>query len=104
MRIPRAAVLAVATLLLCSAASAQNATPASGTSLTVEQMKAFLKTAKVIKVGNTSKGVTSPHRLTLSNGDITHDAVFQAIDEHKQMETLGRGAGPGTTELNFVDS
>ncbi len=30
--------------------------------------------------------------------------MFQAIDEHKQMETLGRGAGPGTTELNFVDS
>lgn len=99
-----AALIALIGLTCSPAALAQTSTPVSGTSMTVDQMKTFLKTAKVVKVGNTSKGVTSPHRLTLSDGDITHDAVFQAIDEHKQMETLGRGAAPGTTELNFVDS
>jgi hypothetical protein len=35
---------------------------------------------------------------------ITHDAVFQAIDDHQSVANLSRGVGAGTTELRFVDS
>lgn len=68
--------------------------------LTKEQIKVFLKTAKVIHETGSSKGVTQPWRLTLSDGTITHDASFQAIDEHateKKFES-------GRVEFGFVDS
>ena len=45
--------------------------------------RTFLKNAKVVRTRSTNKGVTAPKRLTLSDGVITHDAVFQAIDEHQ---------------------
>jgi hypothetical protein len=68
--------------------------------LTKEQIKQFLQTAEVIKSKPSSKGVTHPWRLTLSNGTITHDASFQSIDEHKSEMKLESGK----IELNFVDS
>ena len=68
--------------------------------LTAEQMKNFLLTAKVIKVKQTSKGVTAPSRVTLSDGVITHDAGFQTIDESKTKMEFERGG----TEMNFRDS
>jgi hypothetical protein len=67
--------------------------------LTKEQIKQFLLTAKVVKSQQSKKGITHTLRLTLTDGTVTHDASFQAVDEHKaRMETL-RG-----TELAFVDS
>ncbi len=69
-------------------------------SLSEEQMKNFLRTAKVIKSKSISKGVTSPHRLTLTDGTITHDAAFQSIDESKPRMDFGNGK----VEVNFVDS
>jgi len=67
--------------------------------LTKDQIKQFLLTAKVVKSQQSNKGITNPWRLTLTDGTVTHDASFQAVDEHKaRMETL-RG-----TELAFVDS
>src|SRR5690349_3456184 len=80
------------------------AAPAAAPDLSVEQIKTFLRTAKVIKTRSTTKGVTAPKRLTLSDGVITHDAVFQAIDERKSVMELGGGGRQPTTELNFVDS
>ncbi|HEX4950936.1 MAG TPA: hypothetical protein VFZ34_30025 [Blastocatellia bacterium] len=68
--------------------------------LTVEQMKAFLLSAKVIKEKQTPKGVTAPSRLTLSDGVITHDAGFQTIDESKQKMDFQTGG----SEVNFRDS
>ena len=68
--------------------------------LTKEQVKQFLLTARVVKSEHTKKGVTEPWRLTLTDGTSTHDASFQAIDEHKPTMQLASG----TTELNFVDS
>jgi hypothetical protein len=65
-----------------------------------EQIKHFLLTAKVVGSKQTAKGVTQPWRLTLSDGTLTHDASFQAIDEHKTNVTLASGR----TEMNFVDS
>jgi hypothetical protein len=67
--------------------------------LTKDQIKQFLLTAKVVKSERSKKGITEPWRLTLSDGTITHDASFQTIDEHKPSMQLASG-----TELNFVDS
>ena len=83
---------------------AQAVTAAPAAELSVEQQIDFLKTAKVIRTRDTTKGVTAPKRVTLSNGSITHDAVFQAIDEKKTVAQLGGGGRQSTTELNFVDS
>jgi len=83
---------------------AQTAAPAPSAELSVEQIRTFLKDAKVIRSGNTSKGVTAPKKLTLSDGNITHDAVFQAIDDHQTVANLGGGGRQASTELNFVDS
>jgi hypothetical protein len=85
-------------------AYAQTTTPAPSAELSTDQIRVFLKDAKVIRTRTTSKGVTAPKRLTLSDGNIEHDAVFQAIDERKMVMTLGGGGRQSTTELNFVDS
>src|ERR1700680_2452903 len=67
--------------------------------LNKEQITQFLLTAKVVKSEHTKKGITEPWRLTLTDGTVTHDASFQAIDEHKATKQLASG-----TEMNFVDS
>jgi hypothetical protein len=65
-----------------------------------EQIKHFLLTAKVVGSKQSSKGITSPWRLTLSDGTLTHDASFQKVDQHKASATMASGR----TEMNFVDS
>jgi hypothetical protein len=96
---PRSSVRPLFVVLACVmlpfAARATDDTP-----LTKEQIKQFLQTAEVIKSKPSSKGITHPWRLTLSNGTITHDASFQSIDEHKsEMKLEG-----GRVEFDFVDS
>ena len=76
------------------------ATASDDPTLTKEQMRQFLLNAKVVKSKHTGKGVTSPWRLTLSDGTVTHDGGFQAVDEHKTRMEFANG----TVELNFVDS
>lgn len=68
--------------------------------LSREEIKQFLKTADIIKSKPSSKGVTHPWKLTLSNGTITHDASFQSVDEHSPRKELSSGK----VEVNFVDS
>jgi hypothetical protein len=68
--------------------------------LNKEQIKQFLQNAEIVKSKPSSKGITHPWRLTLSNGTITHDASFQAVDEHKSKMDLGNGK----MEIDFVDS
>jgi hypothetical protein len=68
--------------------------------LSKEQIKQFLLTAKVIKSAPAHKGITNTLRLTLTDGNITHDAHFQPIDEHATMKEMA----DGRKELNFVDS
>lgn len=65
-----------------------------------EQIKQFLLTAPVIANRQTTKGVTHPWRLTLSDGKVTHDASFQAIDKHE----FSAHPVDGTREQFFVDS
>ena len=67
--------------------------------LTKEQIKQFLLNAKVVGSRPAKKGITGTQRLTLSDGTVTHDASFQAVDEHKPRKELSMG-----TEMNFVDS
>lgn len=69
-------------------------------SLSEEQMKEFLLKAQVTSERTTPKGITAPIRLTLTDGKITHDAVFQRVDEYKAMMEFANG----TREPNFKDS
>src|SRR3984893_5505209 len=88
-------ILATIVFLTC----ARFVTASDAPSLTKEQIKQFLLTAKVVKSEQAKKGITQTLRLTLSDGSVTHDASFQKIDEHKPTMQLASG-----TELNFVDS
>jgi len=72
---------------------------ADETTFTKEQIKNFLLTAKVVKSKPSSKGITHTLQLTLTDGTVTHDASFQAVDEHQAMKQLASG-----TEVGFVDS
>jgi hypothetical protein len=74
--------------------------PAQEPALTKDQIKEFLRSAEVVNAKVSSKGITHPLRLTLSDGKITHDASFQRIDEHKARMEMASGR----VELNFVDS
>jgi hypothetical protein len=67
--------------------------------LTKDQIKQFLLTAKVVKVQDAKKGITGTKRITLSDGTVTHDASFQGLDERQASKKLSSG-----TELNFVDA
>src|SRR5207245_4287730 len=89
-----------ATSLAPAVFHAAQAPAAAEPSLTKAEMQKFLATAKVLKSKQTSNGITAPFRLTLSDGTLTHDAAFQAVDEHKMRMDFG----DGSTELNFVDS
>ncbi len=90
----RLAALAVFVLAVVISAAAQEA------DLTEGQMQEFLLKAEVIKSKRTSKGVTAPYRLTLSDGKITHDAAFQSVDQSLPRMQFA----DGRVELNFVDS
>lgn len=65
---------------------------------TVEEQRAFLAGAEVVGVRGTSKGVTSPRRLTLNDGTRTHDASFQKVDISQARFETKNGV-----ELNFRD-
>ena len=103
-RIRGAIVVLLLTSIVSVPAYAQTVAAAPAPQLTVEQMKHFLKNAKIIRTRGTNKGVTAPKRVTLSDGAITHDAIFQAVDEKQMVANLSGGGRQASTELNFVDS
>jgi hypothetical protein len=92
----RVALIASAILLSSQASAGQTATA----SLTREQIREFLLTAKIVKSKSIPTGVTRPVRLTLSDGTLTHDAAFSTVDEHRNIERFSSGR----VELDFVDS
>jgi hypothetical protein len=92
-----ATVTAVALVAGSTLAALQNA------SLTPDQQREFLKSAKIVSARPAGRGITGSLRLTLSDGTVTHDAGFQSIDDRSSVEDrrqMRRRAG----ELNFVDS
>ena len=64
---------------------------------------AFLRTARIVKAVPIGKGVTRPSRLTLSDGRITHDAAFQAVNE-STVDDNRRTGRTTAGERDFVDS
>ena len=64
-----------------------------------KEKEQFLLTAKVVKMKDVPTGITGTRRVTLSNGQITHDAHFQTIDVYKREYKT-----PLRTEMNFRDS
>ena len=100
----RVVVLVGVSLLVCRPSLAQPAAAAPSAALTRAEMRDFLLTAKIIRSRDTSKGVTSPKRLTLTNGTLTHDAAFQAIDERQTVANLKGGGRSAAIEMNFVDA
>lgn len=91
----RRLVLATVMCLTCAPFVTASDEPA----LTRDQIRQFLLTAKIVHSHESKKGITNTLRLTLSDGNVTHDASFQSIDEHKATMQLASG-----TELGFVDS
>jgi len=90
-------------LTLCLAVLFLSSAPllkASDDTLTKEQMKEFLLKAKVVSSKQSSKGITNPWHLVMTNGTVKHDGSFQSIDEHKPYMQFGNGQ----VEVNFVDS
>ena len=67
--------------------------------LSEEQMRDFLLNAKVVASKRTSKGITAPYRLTLTDGQIKHDALFQSINEESSVKVFA----DGNKEFNFKD-
>jgi len=67
--------------------------------LSEAQMKDFLLNAKVVANRRTSKGITAPYRLTLTDGQIKHDALFQSINEESSVKVFD----DGRKEFNFKD-
>jgi hypothetical protein len=65
------------------------------------EMEALLLNGRIIaRKGQAKKGVTDAYRVTLSDGQTTHDAQVQNIDVfHTVFE-----AGAGATEFNFRDT
>jgi hypothetical protein len=68
-----------------------------------DQQLAFLKNAKVVSSRPIGKGVTGALRLTLSDGNVTHDAAFQSVDEKASARDIREGR-KRAGELLFVDS
>lgn len=95
-RLSRSFLLAAAMMVAVAVLPVAQETPA----LSKEQMREFLLNADIVKNRPVPKGVTRPVRLTLSDGTLTHDAVFQSYDQTKAMQEL-QGA---RSEINFVDS
>jgi hypothetical protein len=64
------------------------------------ELEVFLKSANIVSHKKLDTGTTGSSRVTLSDGKLTHDAHFQAIDVFKPVF---KGA-EGTVEKNFRDS
>lgn len=71
----------------------------SAADLTDQQKERFLREAEVVSSKELSIGVTLSHRLTLSDGALTHDAHFQDVNEYEPIHQ-----GTAGTEINFHDS
>jgi len=100
----RAAFLALAlTAVACAAlgpVSAQQAAAPAEPAWGATEIHDFLLNGRILSGRKTANGVTSPWRLTLTDGTVTHDAGFQTVDLHKLTNTFA----DGSVELNFVDS
>ena len=68
--------------------------------LTREQMERFLQNARIVNERPIEAGITRTKRITLSDGQFTHDAHAQTIDIYKPVFR----SVEGKVERNFRDS
>ena len=73
--------------------------PAPAAGLTRAQKEEFLLKAKIVTAKPAAKGITTTLRATLSDGQLTHDASIQRIDDTKHNYETNMG-----TEMVFRDS
>ena len=92
-------VRAVASVFLTVWLAGVSSAWSQDTRFTQAEMREFLLAAEIIGSQETGTGTTKPSRLTLSDGERTHDGLFQTIDERAAAQRLGR-----TREMNFVDA
>jgi hypothetical protein len=98
--ISHACRLAVLFLVLsCSAALQAQELAVQRPVLTPEQIEEFLLRARVQSTRAIGRGVTDARRATLTDGELTHDAQIQTVDESKLVFQGTRGV-----EMNFKDS
>lgn len=83
------------------AAALAIALPATSQQLSRHEVEEFLLTAKIVRTASAPKGITGVLRATMtsSDGQITHDAGIQRIDERKSEFRGDRGV-----EINFRDT
>jgi len=77
-------------------------TPRTAVTMTRAEMRQFLLTAKITGEQGTSRGITAPKRLTLTDGVVTRDAGFQSVDEI--IPTSQRTHASDRFESNFNDA
>jgi len=86
-------------LLICAAlALCDNLSLVQAQQMSCAEMEQFLREAKIIRIRDSSKGVTRPKRATLDAGTLKHDASIQVEDE--KLKTLTSG---GSIELSVHD-
>jgi hypothetical protein len=88
---------AIAAIACAAPARAQQQSGAAPT-LGCEEIEQFLRTAQVGTFRDIPKGVTMPHRATLDDGKMQHDAAIQTVDVSKPIFQSTRG-----TEMGFRD-
>ncbi len=100
-RFPRSAFLVTAIVLplLCGARAAEPSRASDPKLWTPQQQREFLSIAKVVKTRYISEGTTASKRVTLTDGDFTHDAQFQDVDVWKPTHHTAAGM-----EIDFRDS
>jgi hypothetical protein len=95
-----AAVIALIVWLAAANGIAARQAAVASPTLTPAEMAEFLRSAEVVSSKPLSTGVTKPWRLTLAAAGVTHDAVFQSVDQKSAVQRMR----DGRTELNFRDS
>jgi len=89
----------VAVLVTAPHLAAQQPAVSAAPPLTPEQMEHFLLEADLVSTRGVGEGVTNTRRGTFSDGQLTHDAQIQTIDEARAIFESEKGI-----ELNFKDS
>jgi hypothetical protein len=94
-----AAITLIAMACSLAVSAAQEPAASAKVVLTPEQMENFLLNAQIVRMRSAGDGVTNSRRATLSDGQLTHDAHVQVVDESRAIFDT-----PKYTELNFKDS
>ena len=95
--------LLILTVLMSAAAvlpSAAQEGPAARPQFTLEEMEGLLLKGRISDRKSSPKGVTDAYRVTLSDGQRTHDAQVQNVDIFRTTFEVG----PKHTEFNFRDT